>query len=140
MSQATPSSPTKPVNTPLMFVTGLAAMLSFALITKWMIGGSEARVSLDEKRAGERAEILQKLQAEDSPKLAEYGWVDKEKQLVRIPVERAMELTLAEIGKKPVRPAYPITGSLIPPVGGTASPSSSATGSASKAAVGTPKP
>ncbi len=35
---------------------------------------------------------LQELHAEEDAILGSYGWVDQEKQIVRIPIERAMEI------------------------------------------------
>jgi len=40
------------------------------------------------------AETLKAFEAEEQVKLASYGWVDKNAGLVRIPIERAMELSL----------------------------------------------
>lgn len=47
---------------------------------------------------------LAKMRAEEDKKLTTYGWVDKEKQSVRIPIERAMEL-VAQRGLPARKPA-----------------------------------
>jgi len=51
--------------------------------------------------------------AEEDAALTTYGWVDREAGIVRIPIERAMEL-LAERGLPPSKPMPPVT-----PVPGT---------------------
>jgi hypothetical protein len=55
--------------------------------------------------------------AEDQT-LATYGWVDREKGVVRIPIDRAIDL-LAQRGL-PARPAQPPGGSVKPPAHGGA--------------------
>ena len=47
-------------------------------------------------RVEERYKFLQDLRAADAKALTEYDWTDKEKGIVRLPVQRAMELTLRE--------------------------------------------
>lgn len=47
-------------------------------------------------RAAERAKNLKELRAEENKVLTEYAWQNKEKGFVRLPVNRALELTLAE--------------------------------------------
>lgn len=43
---------------------------------------------------------LSEYKAEQAKKLGEYGWVDQGQNQVHIPIERAMELTLEQLGKK----------------------------------------
>src|SRR5436190_19007943 len=47
-------------------------------------------------RVEERYKFLQDQRAADAKALNEYDWVDKEKGIVRLPVQRAVELTLQE--------------------------------------------
>ena len=47
-------------------------------------------------RVEERYKFLQDQRAADAKSLSEYDWVDKDKGIVRLPVQRAMELTLQE--------------------------------------------
>ena len=42
---------------------------------------------------------LKDIQARDTEALNTYGWVDKEKGVVRIPIERAMELEVQQAGR-----------------------------------------
>ena len=47
-------------------------------------------------RVEERYKFLQDQRAADAKALTEYDWVDKDKGNVRLPVQRALELTLQE--------------------------------------------
>ena len=48
------------------------------------------------KRIEERYKFLQDLRAVDAKALNEYDWIDKDRGIVRLPVQRAVELTLQE--------------------------------------------
>ena len=62
-----------------------------------------------EKAAMERWDRLQKLKAEQQKDATSYGWIDKDKGVARIPVEKAMEIVTAKLRAENPRPAYPIT-------------------------------
>ena len=47
-------------------------------------------------RVEERYKFLQEQRAADARTLTEYDWQDKDKGIVRLPVQRAVELTLQE--------------------------------------------
>jgi len=47
-------------------------------------------------RVEERYKFLQDQRAADAKALTEYEWIDKDKGIVRLPVQRAVELTLQE--------------------------------------------
>jgi hypothetical protein len=55
-----------------------------------------ATPDLTAARAAERAKNLKELRAEENKMLTEYAWQNKDKGFVRVPVDRAIELTLAE--------------------------------------------
>ena len=48
------------------------------------------------RRVEERYKFLQDQRAADAKALNEYDWMDKDKGIVRLPVQRAVELTLQE--------------------------------------------
>lgn len=50
--------------------------------------------------AAERKAKLADVNAKQNELISTYGWVDKSKGVVRIPVERAMMLTVEELSKK----------------------------------------
>jgi hypothetical protein len=47
-----------------------------------------------------RAQRLADLRAHEAAEAASYGWVDQKAGLVRLPIQRAMELTIQENAKK----------------------------------------
>ncbi|MGA2630779.1 MAG: hypothetical protein ABSG54_11255 [Terriglobia bacterium] len=53
------------------------------------------------------AEALKAYQAEENTKLTSYGWVEKNAGVVRIPIERAMELSLERGFPVRVTPSAP---------------------------------
>ena len=94
-----------------MFSTWVGVVLLFVVfgLFVWvMIGASQRGDTYEAKRATARAEKLKTLREEANKALTTYGWVDKAKGVTHIPIDRAMELTLADlVGKKPA-PANPI--------------------------------
>jgi hypothetical protein len=127
-----------------MFSTWIGVVLLFAffgLLALVVIGASPRESSYEKKRAQARADKLQAVHEETSKALATYAWVDKNKGVVRIPINDAMKLTLADLAQKKPAPANPIaTPEASPPPQGvvptTASPAPSPTASTR----GTPKP
>src|SRR5260370_33494188 len=89
-------------------------------------------------RAEARAKKLKDARDEDAKALTTYAWVDKNKGTVRLPIDRAMELTVADLANKNPAPAYAITApqSSASPIGAAAA---APTPSASRQASGTPK-
>ena len=52
------------------------------------------------KTPEERATILRELRAKEMAAATTYGWVDQPKGVVRIPIERAMQLTVEDLKTK----------------------------------------
>ena len=111
-----------------MFIGAFVLFALFALGVQWMLGSGDA-ASYDEEaiRAKERYDILAKIQEENKNLTTGYGWADQAKGLVRVPLDRAMELTATKLAAQgEPRPAYPIDpnvplGSAVKP-GGLAIP------------------
>jgi len=80
----------------------------FGVIVLAIIGPAPRRTDYEETRAKKRVENLKTLREEADKALTTYGWIDKTKGLARIPIERAMELTVAELAKQKPAPAGPI--------------------------------
>ena len=93
-----------------MFVGAFVLFALFALAVQWMLGsGDEASYDEEVIRAKERYDILAKIQEENKNLTTGYGWADQAKGTVRIPLDRAMELTVAKLAAQgEPRPAYPI--------------------------------
>jgi hypothetical protein len=105
--------------------TWLGIVLLFALfgvIVLAIIGPSPRGSDYEETRAKKRVENLKTLHEEADKALTTYGWTDKNKGVARIPIERAMELTVADLAKQKPAPAGPIA---TPAAEGTASPPAS---------------
>ena len=127
-----------------MFSTWIGVVLLFAffgLLALVVIGASPRGNTYEKKRAKVRAEKLQAVRAETTKALTTYAWVDKSKGVVRIPINDAMKLTVAELAQKTPAPANPIATPAATPgaqatAPATASPAASPTASAS----GTPSP
>lgn len=111
-----------------MFVGTFLLFVLFAVIVQWMLFSTD-RAAFDEEaiRAKERYEILAKINEENAKLTREYAWVDPAKKTVRIPLDRAMELTVQRLAAQgEPKPAYPVDpsvplGSAVKP-GGLAAP------------------
>ena len=93
------------------FSTWFGIVLLFALfgvIVLAVIGPAPRRSDYEETRAKKRIDDLKTLHEEAEKALNTYGWVDKNKGVARIPISRAMELTVAELAKKKPTPGGPI--------------------------------
>ena len=80
----------------------------FGLIVLAVIGPSPRTSDYEETRAKKRIERLKALHEETQKDLTTYAWVDKNKGVARIPIERAMEVTVADLAQKKPAPAGPI--------------------------------
>ena len=103
----------------------------FAVIVLAVIGPAPRGSDYEEKEAKKRAELLKTSREEATKALTTYGWIDKNKGVARIPIERAMELTVVELAQKKPAPAGPIAT----PEAGPASPAP-----APSAPAGSPQP
>src|SRR5437773_2744376 len=105
----------------------------FGVIVLAIIGPSPRSSDYEETRAKKRVENLKTLREEADKALTTYAWVDKNKGVARIPIERAMELIVADLAKQKPAPAGPIA---TPEAQATASAPASA---ASPASATSPK-
>jgi hypothetical protein len=136
------------------FSTWLGVVLLFALfgvIVLAVIGPAPRGDDYEQKRAKAREEKLKTAREEDAKALTSYAWIDKNKGVARIPVARAMELTLVELAQKKPEPAGPIatpepaapgaaTGAPAPPAAPTPAPSGSPAPAQSPLGSPTPVP
>lgn len=92
------------------FSTWLGVVLLFVLfgaIVLAIVGPMPRGDNYEAIRAKKRAEALKAVR-ETEKTLASYAWIDKSKGTVRIPIDRAMLLTVAELSKKKPTAAGPI--------------------------------
>jgi hypothetical protein len=99
--------------------------LLFGLLVAAVIGPSVRSSDYEQKRAANRQTKLQALREQDTAALTSYAWVDKTKGTVRIPIERAMELSLTDLARKKPVPAGPIATPPPAEAGPSASPAAS---------------
>jgi hypothetical protein len=105
----------------------------FGLIVLAVIGPSPRTSDYEETRAKKRMEKLKTLHEETQKELTTYAWVDKAKGVARIPIDRAMEVTVADLAQKKPAPAGPIATpaaqaapAAAPPTGASAAPQGAA--------------
>ena len=133
---------TEQFQSPAPFSTWVGVVLLFALfgaIVVAVVGPLPRGDTYEQMRAEARAKKLKDARDEDAKTLTTYAWVDKNKGTVRLPIDRAMELTVADLANKNPAPAYAITApesSAAPGGAAVATPASSPPPQAS----GTPKP
>src|SRR5438552_19041309 len=104
-----------------------------------VIGPGPRGDTYERMRDKERVKKLKEVRDEAAKALTSYAWVDKNKGTARLPIDRAMELTVADLANKKPAPAYAIAApesSAAPGGVALASPAPSASPQAS----GTPKP
>jgi hypothetical protein len=111
-----------------MFLGAFVLFGLFAIAVQWMRSLSDpAAFDEDAIRAKQRYEILAKVTEENNGLTTKYAWVDRAKGTVRLPVDRAMDLTAAKLAAQgEPKPAYPVDpniplGSAMKP-GGLAAP------------------
>src|SRR5205085_5508505 len=128
---ATPSTSPVMDRTPISFGAWLGIVLLFLFFGMFvlvLIGLSPRGNNYEAKRAKERLATLKKVQDEANTELHSYAWIDKNKGAVRIPIARAMELTVTALAQKAPAPANPIE---TPAPAGQPSPGASPAASAS---------
>lgn len=111
-----------------MFFGAFVLFALFAAAVQWMLSSGD-RSLFDEEaiRAKERQEILAKVKADNAALTTGYAWVDRAKGVVRIPVDRAVELAVARLAAqgepRPANDIDPATamGSAVKP-GGLSAP------------------
>src|SRR5216110_385344 len=137
---ADPASLRKIAYSPAPFSTWLGVVLLFiffGVIVLAVIGPSPRGSDYEQTRAKKRVERLKTLREESHKELTTYAWVDKNKGVARIPIDRAMEVTVAELAQKKPAPAGPIATPAVqtPPTGASPAPPAGPQG-----ATGSPPP
>jgi hypothetical protein len=104
----------------------------FGLIVLAIIGPSPRTSDYEEARAKKRMEKLKALHEESQKELTTYAWVDKNKGVARIPIDRAMEVTVADLAQKKPARAGPIAtpAAQAPPTAGSPAAAASPQGAA----------
>ena len=104
------TSPT-PERAPISFRASLGIVLLFlffGLFVLVLIAATPHGNNYEAKRAEAREKKLSDARKAAAQELNSYAWVDKGKGIARIPIDRAMELTLRDLASKKPAPANPI--------------------------------
>lgn len=94
--------------TVLLGVAVLILLLAAVFGALWIGNSPDATQAEDAARSAERLKNLAELQAADQAQLSTYGWNDRAKGIVHIPITRAMELVLPVLNAK-AKPGQPPT-------------------------------
>ena len=87
---------------------GLIIVLLFAVLVALLVWQRQGIPTVEDVRKEERLKILADLNAENQKILTQYRWIDKSKGIVGIPIDRAMNLVLADLNANKPHAAGPI--------------------------------
>src|SRR5437773_3633416 len=94
---------------PLTTWVGIVLLFAlFGIIVLAVIGPAPRGSTYEETRAKKRMENLKTVRDEAAKALTTYGWIDKNKGIAHIPIDRAMELAVADLAQKKPASAGPI--------------------------------
>jgi len=91
-----------------VILTGLVMILLFVGLAAFLVSQRENIPTVDEQTAEVRLKNLAELNAENQKILTQYHWVDKNKGVVGIPIDRAMDLVVAQLQANKPHAAGPI--------------------------------
>jgi len=95
----------------LLGVTVLILLIAGIFGALWLNGSSSATDQEDAERSAVRVKNLAELQASDTAALTTYGWNDRTKGIVHIPITKAMELVLPTLNSVARTGATQVTNS-----------------------------
>src|SRR6266480_6354801 len=132
-----------PEHAPISFGAWLGIVLPFlffGIFVLVLVAATPHGNTYEAKRAEAREKKLNDAHNAAIRELNSYAWVDKGKGIARIPIDRAMQLTLRDLASKKPAPANPIeTPAPTPAPAASPAPAISPV-PASPGASGTPKP
>ena len=105
-------SPPTAARSPVSFGAWLGVVLLFlffGIFVYVLVAATPHGNNYEQKRAEARKKKLNDARNTATQELNSYAWVDKGKGVARIPIDRAMQLTLRDLASKKPEPANPIT-------------------------------
>jgi hypothetical protein len=105
-----------------LLITGLVMILLFVGLALFLVSQRGNIPTVDEQTAQVRLKNLADLNAENQKILTQYRWIDKNKGVIGIPIDRAMDLVLVQLQANKPHAAGPINPPAAAP---TASPAAS---------------
>lgn len=109
-----------------VILTSLVIMLLFVGLAAFLVSQRDNIPTVDEQTAEVRLKNLAELNAENQKFLTQYHWVDKSKGVVGIPIDRAMDLVVAQLQANKPRAAGPINPPAAAPAAASPAPSPTA--------------
>ena len=109
-----------------LIITGLVMVLLFVGLAIFLVAQRKNIPTVDEQTAEVRLKNLAELNAENQKILTQYHWVDKNKGVVGIPINRAMDLVVAQLQANKPHAAGPINPPAVAPPAASPAPSPSA--------------
>ena len=105
------TSPPTAARPPISFGAWLGVVLLFlffGIFVFVLVAATPHGNNYEQKRAEARKKKLNDARTAAAQELNSYAWVDKGKGVARIPIDRAMQLTLRDLASKKPEPANPI--------------------------------
>ena len=140
---AVSATPQTPEHAPISFGAWLGIVLLFLLFGIFvlvLVAATPHGDNYEAKRAQARKEKLKTTRNTANKELNAYAWVDKAKGVARIPIDRAMQLTLRDLASKKPAPANPIEAPAPTPAPAASPAPAVSPAPALPGASGTPKP
>jgi hypothetical protein len=118
------------------YISVAVVLLIFAVIAYQSTRVAQDTTTYDQDQAKIRLEKLEKLRAADEKTLTTADWVDKDKGIVRIPIDEAMSQEVALLKAKPVAMGVEIPGAVAPAPAAPAAPAAPSTPATNAAPTG----
>src|SRR5437016_10412816 len=132
-----------PERSPISFGAWLGIVLLFlffGIFVLVLVAATPHGNTYEAKRAEAREKKLNDTRNAATGELNSYSWVDKRKGIARIPIDRAIELTLRDLASKKPAPANPIEAPAPTPAPAASPAPAVSPAPTSPGASGTPKP
>src|SRR5437763_11348091 len=140
---AVPAPSQTPEHAPISFGAWLGIVLLFlffGIFVLVLVATTPHGNTYEAKRAEAREKKLNDTRNAATGELNSYSWVDKGKGIARIPIDRAIELTLRDLASKKPAPANPIEAPAPTPAPAASPAPAVSPAPALPGASGTPKP
>ena len=139
---AVSATPQTPERSPISFGAWLGVVLLFlffGIFVLVLVAATPHGNTYEAKRAEAREKKLNDARNAATRELNSYAWVDKGKGIARVPIDRAVQLTVRDLASKKPGPANPIATPAEAPAP-AASPAPAVSPAPAAGLSGTPKP
>ena len=105
-----------------VIIIGLVMILLFVGLAIFLVSQRENIPTVDAQNAEVRLKNLAELNAENQRILTQYHWIDKNKGVIGIPINRAMDLVVAQLQANKPHAAGPINSPAAAPAAASPTP------------------